>query len=177
MTPEQLARVPSGILDPDEVAQAVVALVADPDSAGRVVELRCGEAPRAVRDEDPSARVAGVLIAESLRVGATLQGVNLRVEQVSRADVGDLDAGQPRTWAFVHFDAPADEAEALAGALSGALQREGGWYCDFRSRAETFVVFSGRVFRYPRGDKARRAEVEDYARSAGVPDAQLDWRD
>jgi hypothetical protein len=31
------------------------------------------------------------------------------------------------------------------------------------------------MFRYRRGDKNGRAKVEDYARSVGVPDAQLDW--
>ncbi len=37
------------------------------------------------------------------------------------------------------------------------------------------VVFHGRVFKYPTGDSTRRAEVEGYARSVGVPEAQLDW--
>jgi len=35
---------------------------------------------------------------------------------------------------------------------------------------ETFVVYAGRVFRYPSGDKAGRAEAEDYGRSVGVPE-------
>jgi hypothetical protein len=37
------------------------------------------------------------------------------------------------------------------------------------------VVFSGRIFRYRRGDRSERAKVEAYARSIGVPDEQLDW--
>jgi hypothetical protein len=55
------------------------------------------------------------------------------------------------------------------------LERDGGWYCDFRSDDEVFVVFCDRVFRYPRGDRTARSTVEDYARSMGVPEAQLDW--
>jgi len=47
--------------------------------------------------------------------------------------------------------------------------------CDFRTTDETFVVFSGRIFHYPRGDRLRRSEAEDYGRSVGVPEAQLDW--
>jgi hypothetical protein len=41
--------------------------------------------------------IVGGLIAESLRVGSVLEGVTLTVTKVSRADVGDIEAGQPRT--------------------------------------------------------------------------------
>jgi hypothetical protein len=44
-----------------------------------------------------------------------------------------------------------------------------------RSEDEAFVVFADRVFRYPRGDTERRAEAEEYGRSVGVPESQLDW--
>ena len=59
--------------------------------------------------------------------------------------------------------------------LRDSLDSSVGWYCDFRSEDETFVVFGGKVFRYPRGDPMGRAEAEDHARSIGVPEAQLDW--
>ena len=119
--------------------------------------------------------VAGTLIAESLRVGSSVEGLALTVRKISRADVGDVDAGQPLTWTFVEFEADDSDAERLADALSGVLETAGGWYCDFRNDQETFVVFSGRVFRYPRGDRARRSEAEEHGRSVGVPEAQLDW--
>ncbi len=116
-----------------------------------------------------------MLLAESLRRDVALEGVSLEVWKVSRADAGDEAAGQPRTWTFIHFRSPAADAGRLAGALSDALDPSGGWYCDFRTASDTFVAFAGRVFRYPRGDRRRRAEVEEYARSVGVPEAQLDW--
>jgi hypothetical protein len=119
--------------------------------------------------------IVGGLIAESLRVGAVLDGVPLTVTKISRSDVGDVDAGQPRTWTFFEFEARDDDALRLAGALEGALAAHGGWYCDFHDETETFVVFAGRTFRYPRGDEQGRADAADYARSVGVPEAQLDW--
>jgi hypothetical protein len=119
--------------------------------------------------------VTGGLIAESLRVGRALEGINLTVRRITREDAGDPDAGQPLTWTFVDFEAPLEDAGRLAAALSRSLDARLGWYCDFRSPTETFVVFADRVFRYPRGDRAGRAEVEDYARSVGVPESQLDW--
>ena len=119
--------------------------------------------------------VQGSLIGESLRVGAALEGVALTVRKVTRADCGDEHAGQPRIWTFIDFEAPTAAAASLAHALSDALDASLGWYCDFRSADETFVVFAGRVFRYPRGDRVARASAEDYARSVGVPEPQLDW--
>ena len=119
--------------------------------------------------------IAGVLIAESLRTGARVEDVTLTVRRIARDDAGDTGAGQPPTWTFIEFEAPLDEAEALAGTLSSALDKRLGWYCDFRSPTETFVVFAERVFRYPRGDKDGRSAAEAHARSMGVPESQLDW--
>ncbi len=117
----------------------------------------------------------GALIAESLRVGAKLEDLALTVTTISRADLGDASAGQPRTWTFLEFTAPDAEAERLMAAPEGALERVGGWYCDFRNDAETFVVFADRSFRYPRGDRDGRSTAAAYGRSVGVPEAQLDW--
>jgi len=119
--------------------------------------------------------IVGVIIAESLRVGSVLEGVNLAVSKVSPADACDLEAGQPRTWTYLDFEADDADAGALATALEDVLEREGGWYCDFRNDTETFVVFAGRTFRYPRRDKSGRGAAADYARSVGVPEPQLDW--
>ena len=72
----------------------------------------------------------------------------------------------------MEFEAAETDAEALAVALEGVLDKPG-WYVDFHSAGESFVVFADRFFRYPRGDRAGRAEAEAYARSLGVPDSQL----
>ena len=117
----------------------------------------------------------GTLIGESLRVGASLDGVTLTVSNVFRTEAGDEGAGQPRAWTFIEFDVADGEAERLALALSDALEPAQGWYCDFRTEEETFVVFAGRLFRYPRGEAEGRANAEAYGQSVGVPKFQLDW--
>ena len=117
----------------------------------------------------------GILLAESIRIGATLEGVHLGVDRIWRSDAGDAVAGQPRSWTFIEFEVSDDQVDALAAALSKALEVKLGWYCDFRSDDETFVVFAGRIFRYPRGERGARAAAEEYARSVGVPASQLDW--
>lgn len=119
--------------------------------------------------------IEGTLIAESIRVGAVLDGVRLVTRSIRRAAAGDASAGQPELWTLIEFEADEPVAEAVAGALANVLEKEHGWYADFRTPAETFVVYSGRVFRYPRGDSAGRAEAAAYGRSVGVPENQLDW--
>ena len=121
-----------------------------------------------------STSYSGALLAESLRPDAVLDGIPLTVTRIYRAVLGIAEAGQPELWTVFEFEVPADRARELAEALSRLLL-EGSWYCDFRSADEVFVVFSGRVFRYPRGDRAARAQAEEYGRSVGVPEAQLDW--
>ena len=64
----------------------------------------------------------------------------------------------------------------LARSVRPIAVKEGG-YCNFNSDDEVVVVFRGRVSRYQSGDRSARAEVEQYARSMGVPEPQLDWAD
>ena len=119
--------------------------------------------------------IAGALIGESMRSGAELEAVPLAVRKIARMPYGDIAAGQPELWTVIEFEADERDAGALADGLATVLKKEGGWYADFRSPEESFVVFADRVFRYPRGDSAGRAEAAEYGRSAGVPEAQLDW--
>ncbi|MBO1334446.1 hypothetical protein [Streptomyces sp. VRA16 Mangrove soil] len=117
----------------------------------------------------------GVLVGESLRAGAELSGVPLSVNRVRRvAGAGATDA-QPADWTLIDFTVPDSAAPALAAALARCLSADGGWYADFRSDQEVYVVLADRVCRYRRGDAAGRERARAYARSAGVPETQLDW--
>jgi hypothetical protein len=118
--------------------------------------------------------IEGTLIAESLRPGTNLKDLRLAVRAISRFRAHDVTADQPATWTTLDFQADEAEAGELATAFSGALDQPG-WYVDFRSPAETFVVFPGRVFRYRRGDEAARAQAQDYGRQLAIPEHQLDW--
>jgi hypothetical protein len=118
--------------------------------------------------------IKGTLIAESLQVGATLADVSLVVRGVRRYDVGDVPAYQPSVWTALEFDVADGDGEVLARAFASVIA-EPGWYVNFSSDSETFVVYHGRVFRYPRGDAAGRAEAQAHGRAAGVPESQLDW--
>jgi hypothetical protein len=119
----------------------------------------------------------GVLIGESLRVGATISGVPLRVLRIWRDEVPGAAADQPGRWTRIEFEAADEDAKRLATTLAESIDTAGGWHIDFRTRAETFVIFAGRVFRYPRGDALGRTEALAYARAIGIAEGQLDWPD
>jgi hypothetical protein len=118
----------------------------------------------------------GLLVSESLRTGAELN-VALHVLKIWSVETASATAAQPSTWTLIQFAAPDTEADRLATALADCLSPTGGWYADFGTDAEKFVIFAGKVFRYPQGDPAGQAEAKAYGRSAGVPEAQLDWGD
>jgi hypothetical protein len=118
----------------------------------------------------------GALLAESLRVGASLEVPGLIVTRVARCDVsGSATPAQPSVWTLLEFEAADGVADQLADALAQSLLADGGWYANFTVGDEHLVVFADLVFRHKRGDRSRRAEVEVYARQAGVPKHQMDW--
>jgi hypothetical protein len=120
----------------------------------------------------------GTLLAESLRIGAGLDVVGLRVTRLSRRDVSaSASPAQPSVWTFLDFEADDDLAGPLAQSLADALLAGGGWYADFTVGDDHMVVFAGKIFRYRRGDQTGRAPAVEYGRTVGVPDHQLDWTD
>jgi hypothetical protein len=121
----------------------------------------------------------GTLIAESLVVGGALEGLDVTLRGIERVEPQDISADQraagiPPRWTLLRFDVADDKAATFAEALAGVLD-EPGWYADLHTVDESFVVFSGRVFRYPIGDQDGRAAAEAHAREHGVPEPQIDW--
>jgi hypothetical protein len=116
----------------------------------------------------------GTLISESLREGTSLDDLRLVIRKLARWAISDATANQPKVWTIIEFAADDVEPDKLAEQFAGALDTPG-WYADFHTPETNYVIFSGRIFRYPRGNAARRAEAIAHAKSAGVPDTQLDW--
>jgi hypothetical protein len=119
----------------------------------------------------------GVLIAESLRIGTELAGVPLHITKIVRLEVDNTAPDQPQRWTLLEFAAEEADAERLAEQLAACLEPTGGWYVNYNTTTEAFVVFAGKVFRYPRKQPEGRRQAQDYARSIGIPEPQLDWQD
>jgi hypothetical protein len=116
----------------------------------------------------------GVVIAESLREGTSLDDLRLVIHKLSRRTISDAADSQPRVWTIVEFVSDDLDPDELAKQFAEALDAPG-WYIDFHTPETKYVVFPGKIIRYPRGDAHGRAEAVAFARSVGVPDRQLDW--
>ena len=117
----------------------------------------------------------GALIGESLRRGLNLDDVPLTVHRIERVESSIPVGGQPpSSWTLLTFTADDSCADVIAERFAQALDGPG-WYVDFHTETEVFVVFPNRVFRYQKGDQAARSSATDYARAGGVPDSLLDW--
>ena len=119
--------------------------------------------------------IEGVLITESLRVGTSLENLNLTVTKINRVRPGHgTTSDQPDIWTLLDFQAEETQAEELAQTLAGVLDQPG-WYVNFESPTESFIIFPDRIFRYPRGDEASRAQAQAHGRQLRIPEPQLDW--
>jgi hypothetical protein len=116
----------------------------------------------------------GTLIVESLRVGTRLDDCDITVRAIRRFATHDLPEYQPPIWTVLDFEADDSLAEHLATELSAVLD-EPGWYVNFSTSSETFVIYPGMVFRYVRGDRSGRGKAQAHGRAVGVPEPQLDW--
>ena len=119
--------------------------------------------------------INGAIILESLSEDARIGDMGLVVRELYRFRPDVTARGLPAVWSVVEFEGPDSCAEQLAEALAAALNDQHGWYVEFRSQTDTFIVFRGKHFRYPRGDEQGRAEAVQYGRTVGVPEPQLDW--
>jgi hypothetical protein len=118
-------------------------------------------------------RFRGVLIKESLADEAVLRHV--KVTNTTDFDQPQPSPDQPGRWTLIWFEGSEGEADSLAESLSRAL-KPSGWYVDFSTPTDKFVVLPGKVFKYRLGDKQGEEAAKEFARTVGVPDRQLDWR-
>ena len=125
---------------------------------------------------DTGAVIRGAILAESLKPGTGFDGRGMRITRCARYEVTGAADYQPPIWTLIEFEAPPSSGDALARELADSLLGPG-WYANWNGDTEATVVFPGKIFRYPRGDKAGREEAEAYGRSVGVPESQLDRTD
>lgn len=114
----------------------------------------------------------GVLIKQSLvelSVLDMLQIVDTKIANISAPAVG-----QPAKWTILTFEINDAQAAATAQAFADELAL-GPWYVDFNNGERSYVVFSGSVFTYARGDVATLRATQAHARKHGVPESQIDW--
>lgn len=116
--------------------------------------------------------LTGFLLEESLADRRAAQG--LHVTAAERWSVPHPAPYQPAVWTALRFEE--DDARAFEWMERFSRALKPAWYVNASTDAGTvFVAFRGRVFSYPRGDAAARAQVTRFGLQAGVPSWQLDW--
>jgi len=119
--------------------------------------------------------IDGTLIAESLRAGTNLEDLSLTVRKISKYRAAGTTPEQPEVWTVFEFEADEAAGDDLAQAFAGALDDDPVWYVNFQSPSLAYVVYPGKIFRYPRGDQAGRERAQAYGRQKAIPEPQLDW--
>lgn len=119
--------------------------------------------------------LTGALIVESLRVDAVLDSPDLILRKLTRAAPAHVTSHQPTVWTLMEFTSDSADPGLLAEKLSHILDSSG-WYANSDSDGQPYVVFPGRIFNYARDDDSQHEQALIYARSAGIPDEQCDWR-
>lgn len=117
-------------------------------------------------------KFTGLLLKESLADPGVLD--RLSVTKVETWELGDTGALEPPVWTAVSFEGDEARADETAELISRAMHPSY-WYANIHCTADEIVIFAGKIFRYVRGDADGRSAPEDYARSIGVPEHQLDW--
>jgi hypothetical protein len=113
----------------------------------------------------------GLLLLESLEDDSVLR--TLRIVQRETWHPANLADFQPEIWTALTITGNASAADEVAERLSHAIKPR--WYADLSTDDYTYIVFSGRVFKYRKDDQQARAEAQAHAVSVGVPPHQLDW--
>jgi hypothetical protein len=98
----------------------------------------------------------------------------LNVTKVERWELGDAGLPGPPVWTATYFEGDVTEADETAEAISAAMVKSH-WYANIHCPEDEIVIFADKAFRYPRGDAMARSAPEEYARSIGVPEHQIDW--
>lgn len=114
----------------------------------------------------------GLILKESLENTGVLDLV--RITRTETWQVTNAASSQPVVWTALSFEAEQARAEAVAAQLSRALKPQG-WYVNASTAKHVYVIFPGRVFKYPKGNKAQREAAKQYGRSLAIPESQLDW--
>lgn len=102
--------------------------------------VRCWPGWKPVED----VMMTGAFIVESLRVGTVLEGLDLTVQRLSRAEIPDATSDQPRVWTLVEFVTGRRGAAVLAETLAGALEAPG-WYANFETARTERCTWSSRT--------------------------------
>ena len=113
----------------------------------------------------------GLLLKESLIQLDILSA--LKITSTETWNIQNPAPGQPALWTAIRFETEDSQADLMAEELSRFLKPQ--WFIDASTDSLVYVIFHGKVFRYPKGDKEQRELARQYGLTLDIPERQLDW--
>lgn len=116
----------------------------------------------------------GVIIEESLTSKGPLKGLKIVSQEVEKV-TDEHETPWLEQWTCDTVEIPEEDIDRVVRNLSAAIDVKhcSNWYCDFRNENWHFVVFRERVFKINRKKREDYAEMQEYAKSLGLPEHQM----
>lgn len=115
----------------------------------------------------------GLLLKESLKNEDILN--EIEITKIDTWNVSNTADYQPKVWTAIYFEGEGEKADEMAEKFSDSLKPK--WYANFSVGDKVYVIYPGKVFKYDKGDIQKKKEAEDYGKSLGIPESQLDWEE
>jgi hypothetical protein len=117
----------------------------------------------------------GVIIEESLTDASVLGDVKIistKVEPVTEKH----KTPWIEQWTLYTIEIPTEKAAEIAKKIGKALDKKHNWYADYKTEAEHYIIYSGKVFHITdRFDKNQYDEATGYGISVGIPSYRVDF--
>lgn len=116
----------------------------------------------------------GVVIAECLENEDILEQV--KITGTEKSDMkDDPDNGGYDIWTLHEFEIKRSGLDDFVNLLKSNI-KDGGWWVDIKKGKDCYIIFQGKSFAGSMDDSKYTKEVNDYARSVGVPEEQLPFQ-
>ncbi len=117
----------------------------------------------------------GTIIEESLEDKSVLDGLKVTLDRVELV-TEDHKTPWVNQWTFLSVEIPAEKVNEIAEKLSQALDSKHAWYADFKTDADHYILFRGKIFHVTdRSSREQYDKAAQYGFTLGIPEYQLDF--
>lgn len=118
----------------------------------------------------------GVIIQESLTDQLILDKLHVTrtvVEEVTKKH----NTPWVKAWILHTVEIEEEDADKWAEWLSDHIDNshDHPWYADYRNEKFHYVIYPGKIFKMDRTNKEENKKAQEYGKSKGIPEYQLDW--
>ena len=117
---------------------------------------------------------SGIIIEESLENTDVLKDVRILSTKVEPITDGHKTP-QLKQWTLHTIEIPEEKADEIAERLSADLEKEHGWYADYKNDRYHFIIYRGKVFKVDLHNPVLQKDARQYGVSLGIPEYQVDF--